>query len=750
MIELNLFFRLSSDWTEFSVLNGKISHIEHTITKGYGVVDFRKSPYSVVVINTSLIDWKSSSMSSCLEIMLRLTLECEERILEIRTKKGDLGILDLDVACNDRGANIRYAKGKKPDNTKDIIFNLDREKETSIIESSPSFPPVEEARFISTDVESHWFNWNASTFNFKIFPKVTVIVPVKNRKETIRRCLDSILREDYQNMEILVIDGKSTDGTLDIIKEYQKRYPNIICESREDKNVGDARNRGLKLATGEYITYADADDEIYSGKLRLLVSFLETHPKYFAVFGNTVPKSPDGRIHPPTSAPSIICYETLKQYNYIGVDAIMFRNEPDMKVDADAIYAEDYKLWLMMMKKYNIAYIPKNAYYWYMGQKDSVTTRLIQEGGGDCRLTSAQSDKRIREVEEYYHDGPYNEDMKIAIICSIYGQHPFGGPAVYGYNLSEMLYRGRKKFRVFYYVKPHTDYFLGEDILSPISRFNPKEFNVFYVMNGDVRFLNNASIKPIIGSNCIPNSASPTVISFFTKDKKWLEENKRLNDDDTMKARVYQGKFWLAQSKYQESEYRRFGIMSDVFFANNPINTNRFRRMEPYGSHIIWSGNYGWAKRLDWLSEIISKFPDETFNILSAHDINTPKFSNIIRSSGTVFTVANILQKGKIYVSTSITENQPLGVLEAMACELPVIAFNTTGMPEIIKDGKTGLLVELGNLKEYEEKLQSLIEDEDLRIKLGRSGRQFILDNFSYGISLDKYMKLFKMYLDWE
>jgi len=301
--------------------------------------------------------------------------------------------------------------------------------------------------------ESNWFDWDIKRFPMERFPKVTVIIPVKNRSRIIRRCLDGVLAEKYPNLEILVIDGGSIDGTLEIIREYQKKHPEIICDSREDKNVGEARNRGLKLATGDYITYADADDETLIGKFQLLASFLEANPRYFAVFGRMLPKSPDGEISGPTLVPNIVNFETLKQGNYIGVDSIMFRNEPDIMIDENAEYGEDYKLWLMIMKKYNVAFITKNVYIWNWGQHDSITTKIWRLGGETYRLAHIESAKRIKEVEDYFTNGPYNEDMSIAVFCDPFGHHPYGGPAIYGYNICEMLYRGRMSFRRVYKLK---------------------------------------------------------------------------------------------------------------------------------------------------------------------------------------------------------------------------------------------------------------------------------------------------------
>jgi glycosyltransferase involved in cell wall biosynthesis len=93
-------------------------------------------------------------------------------------------------------------------------------------------------------------------------PKISIITVVYNGKSFLRKTIDSVKHQDYKNIEYLVIDGGSTDGTLDLIKENR----NIISywSSEPDKGIYDAMNKGLKDSTGDYIWFLNAGDEIYS------------------------------------------------------------------------------------------------------------------------------------------------------------------------------------------------------------------------------------------------------------------------------------------------------------------------------------------------------------------------------------------------------------------------------------------------------------------------------------------------------
>jgi glycosyltransferase involved in cell wall biosynthesis len=93
--------------------------------------------------------------------------------------------------------------------------------------------------------------------------KVSIITVVYNGAATIRHCIDSVLSQDYGSIEYIIIDGNSTDGTLEIIKSYGSAVYKLVSEP--DKGIYDAMNKGIALATGEVIGILNADD-FYAGK----------------------------------------------------------------------------------------------------------------------------------------------------------------------------------------------------------------------------------------------------------------------------------------------------------------------------------------------------------------------------------------------------------------------------------------------------------------------------------------------------
>ena len=108
-------------------------------------------------------------------------------------------------------------------------------------------------------------------------PLVSVITPVYNREKYLVRCIESILEQTYSNFEFLIIDDKSSDNTLEIIKNYQLTDSRIkILEN--DKNLGATLsfNRGLDICQGKYLARMDSDDISLSGRLEKQVEIFES------------------------------------------------------------------------------------------------------------------------------------------------------------------------------------------------------------------------------------------------------------------------------------------------------------------------------------------------------------------------------------------------------------------------------------------------------------------------------------------
>lgn len=101
--------------------------------------------------------------------------------------------------------------------------------------------------------------------------KVSIIIPIYNAEKHLTKCINSVINQTYQNIEIILIDDGSTDNSSEICKEYQKKYTNIIYKKIKNSGVSHARNTGISLANGDYIFFIDSDDYIEFESIELLV-----------------------------------------------------------------------------------------------------------------------------------------------------------------------------------------------------------------------------------------------------------------------------------------------------------------------------------------------------------------------------------------------------------------------------------------------------------------------------------------------
>lgn len=100
---------------------------------------------------------------------------------------------------------------------------------------------------------------------------VSIIVPVYNVEEYLERCIESIINQTYQNLEIILIDDGSIDNSANIMKKYERMDKRIITIFKENFGAPSARNRGIELATGKYMMFFDSDDELYENAIENMV-----------------------------------------------------------------------------------------------------------------------------------------------------------------------------------------------------------------------------------------------------------------------------------------------------------------------------------------------------------------------------------------------------------------------------------------------------------------------------------------------
>jgi len=114
--------------------------------------------------------------------------------------------------------------------------------------------------------------------------KVSIVIPARNRREYLKRCLNSIFQQDYENFEVIVIDNDSSDGTIEIIRSDFKKV--ILIKNNKNMSVCTARNQGIVKSAGEYVWFLDSDTEVINQKcLSNMVMIMQEHSEIGAIGG---------------------------------------------------------------------------------------------------------------------------------------------------------------------------------------------------------------------------------------------------------------------------------------------------------------------------------------------------------------------------------------------------------------------------------------------------------------------------------
>jgi glycosyltransferase involved in cell wall biosynthesis len=115
-------------------------------------------------------------------------------------------------------------------------------------------------------------------------PKITLITPCYNHGEFLEKTITSVLAQDYPNLEYIIIDGGSTDSSIDIIKRYEKHLAHWVSE--KDRGQSHAINKGFRRATGDVLTWLNSDDWLEPGALHCVAKHAMQHPDAGAFVGH--------------------------------------------------------------------------------------------------------------------------------------------------------------------------------------------------------------------------------------------------------------------------------------------------------------------------------------------------------------------------------------------------------------------------------------------------------------------------------
>jgi glycosyltransferase involved in cell wall biosynthesis len=190
-------------------------------------------------------------------------------------------------------------------------------------------------------------------------PLVTVVTPTYNMKQFLPAAIESVLGQDYPSIELIVVDGGSTDGTLELLEQYRDR---IRYTTGPDNGPCDAICKGLADARGEVLVWLNADDTFQPAAIRRAVEFLAAHPQVDVVYGDGWWIDEEGR--PIRTYPSLpFDASVLARDCFICQPAAFLRARAyrACELDPRQRMSFDYDLWIRMAAKgLQFAYLPEH------------------------------------------------------------------------------------------------------------------------------------------------------------------------------------------------------------------------------------------------------------------------------------------------------------------------------------------------------------------------------------------------------
>ena len=229
--------------------------------------------------------------------------------------------------------------------------------------------------------------------------KISIITITFNSEKTIRDTLESVRKQFYPNLEYIVIDGLSTDNTLQIVNDYSDIVTHIVSE--KDKGIGDAMNKGISLATGDLIGIIHSDDALYPGALDFLNKVWDGVSDVY--YGNALIINKNGRpkhvlksakdlsnmpfeyllVHPAT-------FVTKKCYNEHGVFNINYK------------CAMDYELFLRFYNEnVTFKYIDAILSFYREGGTNMVYRNVTIDEVCDISIKYGANPKKAKRIRKY-------------------------------------------------------------------------------------------------------------------------------------------------------------------------------------------------------------------------------------------------------------------------------------------------------------------------------------------------------------
>jgi glycosyltransferase involved in cell wall biosynthesis len=242
--------------------------------------------------------------------------------------------------------------------------------------------------------------------------KVSIIVPVYNVENYLAKCLNSLIDQTHQNIEILVVNDGSKDNSEKIIQDYAQKYPEKIKPfAKENGGLSDARNFGIDQATGDYIGFVDSDDYVTPTMFEEMTALAEKHQSKMVIC-NIQKVDQNGNVTQKlTQIPNMPekidlekNFSIFSDLSYFACNKLFKKELFEGKRFKKGVHFEDIQLIPQLLLECETIAQTQNYHYQYLERTDSIT-KTHNEKGLDIL-------KAVRDVEEFFEQSQYSKKAK--------------------------------------------------------------------------------------------------------------------------------------------------------------------------------------------------------------------------------------------------------------------------------------------------------------------------------------------------
>jgi glycosyltransferase involved in cell wall biosynthesis len=191
-------------------------------------------------------------------------------------------------------------------------------------------------------------------------PLISIVTPSFNQARYLEATIQSVLSQNYPRLEYIIVDGGSTDGSVEIIRKYESKLAWWVSE--KDQGQTDAINKGFAHAKGDFFAWLNSDDTYKPNALSSAVKFLQDHPEVGLAYGDANYINEDGRVIGRFPAAQTDLIRLRRGYVHIPQQAAFFRGDLWRVVgplDPSFYFAMDYDLWIRLAARSQVKYIPQ-------------------------------------------------------------------------------------------------------------------------------------------------------------------------------------------------------------------------------------------------------------------------------------------------------------------------------------------------------------------------------------------------------